>query len=105
VPAQKRWELIDSLPPGNLLSVEGRYDLRQPRDLTVVGMVDDIWTDLIADAQGMTRCILQDQSSGLQTVIECDPRQFPHIVIYTLPTPRRAICIEPYTCPIDGFNL
>jgi aldose 1-epimerase len=105
VPAQKRWELIDSLPTGKLLSVEGRYDLRQPRDLTDVGIVDDIWTDLMSDAQGKTCCILQDQSSGLQTVVECDPRQFPHVVIYTPPAPRRAICIEPYTCPTDGFNL
>jgi aldose 1-epimerase len=105
VPARRRWELIDSLPTGKLLEVEGRYDLRRPKDLADVGVVDDIWTDLIADARGTLRCILQDLSSGLQTVVECDPEQFPHVVVYTPPVPRRAICIEPYTCPTDGFNL
>ena len=53
----------------------------------------------------MLRCILQDRFSGLQTVVECDPKQFPYVVVYTPPVPRRAICIEPYTCPTDGFNL
>ena len=105
VPARSRWELIDSLPSGKLLDVEGRYDLRQPRDLTEVGVVDDIWTGLLADAQGMVHCALHDRSSGLQTVVECDSGQFPHVVVYTPPAPRQAICIEPYTCPTDGFNL
>jgi aldose 1-epimerase len=105
VPAHRRWELTDSLPTGKLLDVEGRYDLRQPKDLREVGVVDDIWTDLLVDAPGVLRCILQDLSSGLQTVLECDPLQFPHIVVYTPPAPRRAICIEPYTCPTDAFNL
>ena len=105
VPAHRRWELVDSLPTGTLLDVEGRYDLRHPKDLVELGAVDDIWSDLIGDAPGMLRCILQDRSSGLQTVVECDPKQFPYVVVYTPPAPRRAICIEPYTCPTDGFNL
>ena len=30
---------------------------------------------------------------------------FPHVVVYTPPAPRTAICVEPNTCPTDAFNL
>ncbi|MBI4639343.1 MAG: aldose 1-epimerase [Candidatus Tectomicrobia bacterium] len=104
VPAQKWWELIDALPTGNLLNVEGQYDLRQPSDVTRV-VLDDIFTDLIPDSDGLVRCLLNDQQRGMQTVVEFDAKQFPHVVIFTPPAPRQAICIEPYTCPTDAFNL
>lgn len=104
VPAQKQWELIDSLPTGNLLEVGRDYNLRRPRDLTNL-VLDDIFTDLIADSDGLVRCILDDQQKGMQTIVEFDRKQFPNVVVYTPPAPRRAICIEPYTCPTDAFNL
>lgn len=104
VPAQKRWELQDSLPTGKLLDVAGHYDLRRPKDVTSL-MLDDIFTDLMVDADGLVRCILDDQREGIQTIVEFDATQFPNVVVYTPPAPRRAICIEPYTCPTDVFNL
>jgi aldose 1-epimerase len=104
VPARQRWELEDSLPTGTLLAVDGAYDLRQPRDVTSLAL-DDIYTDLIADTDGLVRCILQDQQHGIQTTVAFDASQFPHVVVYTPPAPRQAICIEPYTCPTDGLNL
>lgn len=104
VPAQQRWELEDSLPTGKLLTVDGPYDLRQPRDVTSL-VLDDIYTDLVADTDGLVRCTLQDQQRRLQTTVAFDAAQFPHVVVYTPPAPRQAICIEPYTCPTDGVNL
>lgn len=104
VPARKRWELVDSLPTGNLQDVEGHYDSRQPTDLTHL-VLDDIFTDLISDSDDLVRCILNDHQKGVQTILEFDAKQFPNVVVYTPPAPRRAICIEPYTCPTDGFNL
>jgi len=104
VPARQRWELEDSLPTGTLLAVDGLYDLRQPRDVTALAL-DDIYTDLIADTDGLVRCTLQDQQHGIQTTVAFDATQFPHVVVYTPPAPRQAICIEPYTCPTDGVNL
>ena len=104
VPARQRWELQDSLPTGRLLAVDGPYDLRQPRDVRSLAL-DDIYTDLIADADGLVRCTLQDQQHGIQTTVAFDASQFPHVVVYTPPAPRQAICIEPYTCPTDGVNL
>jgi aldose 1-epimerase len=67
--------------------------------------LDDIFTDLIPDPDGAVRCALQDQRKGMQTVIEFDAKQFPNVVVYTPSAPRQAICIEPYTCPTDAFNL
>jgi aldose 1-epimerase len=104
VPAGKRWELADSLPTGNLLDVEGSYDLRRPSDLGGLSL-DDIFTDVGADPDGLTRCRLVDDQNGYEVVVEFDSKKFPHVVVYTPPAPRRAICIEPNTCPTDAFNL
>ena len=104
VPADKRWELADSLPTGRLLDVAGAFDLRRAADVNEL-QLDDIYTGVAADADGQTRCVLTDADAGRQTVVEFDARQFPHVVVYTPPAPRRAICVEPNTCPTDAFNL
>jgi len=104
IPARQRWELEDSLPTGKCLAVDGAYDLRQPRDVTSM-VLDDIYTDLVAEPDGLVRCTLHDQQRGLQTIVAFEMTQFPHVVVYTPPGPRQAICIEPYTCPTDGLNL
>jgi aldose 1-epimerase len=104
VPARKRWELVDSLPTGKVLDLVDPYDLLQPRSLDGLSL-DDIYTDLIADPGGRVDCVLDDETSGLETVVEFDVAQFPHVVIFTPPEPKKAICIEPYTCPTDAFNL
>ena len=104
VPARQRWALEDSLPTGKLLAVDGPYDLRQPRDVTSL-VLDDIYTDLVVDTDGLVRCTLQDQQRRIQTTVAFDAAQFPHVVVFTPPAPRQAICIEPYTCPTDGLNL
>jgi aldose 1-epimerase len=104
VPADKRWELADSLPTGRLLEVAGAYDLRRAPDLSEV-QLDDIFTGVTAEADGLARCVLTDEEAGRQTVVEFDAQQFPHVVVYTPPAPRRAICVEPNTCPTDAFNL
>ena len=84
--------------------MEGLYDLRQPCDVTSLEL-DDIYTDLVADADGLVRCTLSDQQRGIETTVAFEAAQFPHVVVYTPPAPRQALCIEPYTCPTDGFNL
>ncbi|HXG66077.1 MAG TPA: aldose 1-epimerase [Blastocatellia bacterium] len=103
-PAAKRWELEDSLPTGNIVDVAGNYDLRQPKNIDELHL-DDIFTDLQADSDGAVRCVLDDQTNNMQTVVEFHKEEFPHLVLYTPPAPRRAVCIEPYTCPTDAFNL
>jgi len=104
VPAAKLWELSDSLPTGKLLDVDGSFDLRQPRDISGLRL-DDIYTEALADSSGRVQCFLNDEANRVQTVVDFDPKEFPHIVVYTPPAPRSAICIEPNTCPTDAFNL
>ncbi len=104
VKAKKFWELIETLPTGKLLDVNGQFDLRRPADVNKL-QLDDIFTDLDSDADGIIRCLLADQKNETQTVVEFDGRQFPNVVLFTPPAPRQAICIEPYSCPTDAFNL
>jgi aldose 1-epimerase len=104
VPAARRWELADSLPTGRLLDVAGAYDLRGGADVNSL-QLDDIYTDVWTDADGLVRCTVSDEEAGRETVVEFDREKFPHVVVYTPPAPRAALCVEPNTCPTDAFNL
>lgn len=104
VPARKRWELLDSLPTGKRIGLDDRYDLRRAADVTKLEL-DDIYSDLTADPDGKVRCRLVDDDRKMATVVEFSAREFPEVVVYTAPAPRKAICIEPYTCTTDAFNL
>ena len=107
VPARHRLELADSLPTGRLLDATGAHDLRRPADLDTLNL-DDIYTSVEADAGGggdLARCVLDDRESGVKTFVEFPRAQFPYVVVYTPPAPRRAVCVEPNSCPTDAFNL
>lgn len=104
VPANKRWELADSLPTGTLLDVEGQFDLRPQRELEGL-QLDDIFTDITIDTDGLARGFVVNHESAKHTVVEFSADEFPNVVVYTPPAPRRAVCIEPNTCPTDAFNL
>ena len=104
VPAAARWELSDSLPTGRIVSAEGVYDLREGKGLAGMGL-DDIFTRVEADADGLARCAITDDGAGTETVVEFSPGRLPHVVVYTPPEPRRAVCVEPNSCPTDAFNL
>ncbi|HEX8456731.1 MAG TPA: aldose 1-epimerase [Pyrinomonadaceae bacterium] len=105
VPARHRLELADSLPTGRLLDAEGAYDLRRAADLDRLTL-DDIYTSIDAeDGEAVARCVIEDREQNLRTIVEFSRRQFPYVVVYTPPAPRRAVCVEPNTCPTDAFNL
>jgi aldose 1-epimerase len=104
IPARARWELADMLPTGRLLPVAGDFDLRAGKSLDGLE-IDDIFTDIEADADGLVRCVLADHERGTELVVEFSAAQFRHVVVYMTPAPRRAIGIEPNTCPTDAFNL
>lgn len=104
VAAAARWELSDSLPTGRIVSAEGGYDLRGGK--TFGGMtLDDIFTRVEADADSLARCAITDDGGGTETIVEFSPERLPHVVVYTPPAPRRAVCVEPNSCPTDAFNL
>ena len=104
VPATSLWELEESLPTGRIVAAEGARDLRRAADVSALSL-DDVYTDLEAAADGSVHCELVDGESGAVTSIEFLSATFPHVVVYTAPEPRRAICVEPQTCPTDAFNL
>lgn len=104
VPAHERWELEDSLPTGERVPVSGGYDLRGGADVLAV-QLDDILTGLDADSRGEVRCAIDDLETGWRTTVRFQKEAFPHVVVYTPPAPRTAICVEPNTCPTDAFNL
>lgn len=104
VPAQQRLELKESLPTGQLLDVADAYDLRHAADINRLKL-DDIYTGVEAEADGLARCVLFDQENDVRTIVEFSRAEFPYVVVYTPPAPRLAICVEPNTCPTDAFNL
>ena len=104
VPAHKRWELSNNLPTGRIWDVEGKYDLRQPTELDDL-ILDDVFTDLDVINGGLSQCVLDDKQTRIRIIIEFDATLFRDLVVYTPPSPRQAIAIEPYTCPPDAMNL
>ena len=83
--------------------MDNRRDLRQPRAIADLEL-DDLYTGVASDTDGLARCAIVDPCAGRRTLIEFDPHALPEVVVYTPPS-RRAICIEPQSCPTDAFNL
>lgn len=101
VPAKKLWELEPTLvPTGELLPVPADRDFQVARPLGPI-FLDDVYTDVTRASDG-NACTLTDPS-GL-TVSVAAGETFREWVIYAPPT-RPTICLEPYTCPPDAFNL
>jgi aldose 1-epimerase len=103
-PAQSFWVLQDSLPTGTREPVSGDRDLNRSRPVSSFHL-DDILTDLPAlteDAGGLRpRAMLSGDGFDL-SILWSD--LFRDMVIFT-PPHRRAVCVEPYTCPTDAVNL
>jgi aldose 1-epimerase len=105
VPADARWELEkDLLPTGRIVDVEGDYDLRGGIDVNAVEL-DDAYTRLLPDVDGLVHCAVVDEDSRTATVVEFDANEMRTAVVFMAPAPRRAVCVEPQTCPADAFNL
>jgi aldose 1-epimerase len=104
VPANARWDLVENLPTGNRSPVEESVDLRAGAALDTL-ILDDVFTDLTPDADGLVRCVITDAVNQRETVIAFLPEIFPNAVVFTPPPGRESVCIEPQTCPTDAFNL
>lgn len=102
VPALMRYELTaDKLPIGNPFPVSGDHDL-QNKDLDCLIELDDLYTELLPDDDGLTRAIIYNQEVDLETVVEFDYHFFNHLAVYT-PENRNAICFEPYTIATNAM--
>jgi aldose 1-epimerase len=93
--------------PKESLEVAGTpYDFREPR---IIGetILDNAFTDLERDAEGRARVELRDESSGVGVALWVDETHG-YVMLFTGdPLPdvnRRALAVEPMTCPPNAFR-
>ncbi len=100
-PAAESWELINCLPTGKKVPVDGHVDLRDGRRLGDRPL-DDVLTG-VEPQNGHIETLAMDEKAGLQISQKTDSI-FRELVVYTPPT-GRSVCLEPYTCVTDAINL
>ena len=93
--------------PKDSVPVAGtEYDFREPR---VIGgtMLDNAFTDLERDAEGRARVELRDERRGVGVALWMDETHG-YVMLFTGdPLPdvnRRALAVEPMTCPPNAFR-
>ena len=110
VPAESRLELDAErrLPTGRVLPVHAtEYDFRTPRPIGPL-VLDDCYTHLRRDADGLARVVLAGPGAGRSVVLWMD-RQFGYVMVFSGDTlvperRRRGLAVEPMTCPPDAFR-
>jgi aldose 1-epimerase len=93
--------------PFRSTSVEGTdYDFRRPRPVGAARL-DNAFTDLERDADGIARVALTDPDSSGTLTLWVD-QSYPHLMLFTGdPLPdvnRRSLAVEPMTCPPNAFR-
>lgn len=101
VPAGQVWELESNLPTGTILPAESILDAREWRRLDDT-LLDDVYTSLQLE-DGWFTARLRDPASGREVAVRSD-KAFREHVVYA-PLHIQAVCLEPYTCATDAFNL
>ena len=95
VPADAVWELDRLVPTGRIVP---RTDLRTPKPLG-----DDAYDDVFTQLDRPFAATLHDPVAGRSVVVRSDGAFREHVVY--APPDRAVVCLEPYTCPTDAFNL
>jgi aldose 1-epimerase len=101
VPAAEYWELQNMLPTGRRLPAAQRGNLAATMHFADM-QFDDVFTGL-AVADGEVRTTIEDPHTGRRLELVFDGA-FRECVIYN-PPHREAVCIEPYTCVPDAYEL
>ena len=107
VPAATRLVSDDRSIPIGAEPVAGTpYDFRQPRTIGTL-VLDTAFTDLARDAAGVWRVTLRSPSG--RRVWLWAGGTFAHVMVFTgdtlgVPRRRRAVAVEPMSCPPDAFN-
>jgi aldose 1-epimerase len=102
LPASAIWELDDLITTGQRRPVDDAFDARDWRALAGT-YLDDVYTELALDDAGWFAAEVRDPNSGRRIAVRSD-RAFREHVVYAPPN-RSVVCLEPYTCPTDAFNL
>lgn len=101
VPAAEYWELQNMLPTGRRLPATERGNLAGGMRFADMHF-DDVFAGLTA-SDGMVHTTIEDPHSGRTLELMFDAA-FRECVIYN-PPHREAVCIEPYTCVPDTYQL
>jgi aldose 1-epimerase len=99
-PFSRVWELENLCPTGKIAKPD------EARDLTAGAKLEDMFFDDVytkSEAEGRWEAIYTDPLSGLEVTVSADP-SFRELVIYA-PYEPDVLCIEPYTCTTNAFNL
>ncbi len=99
------WELRDNLPTGNIQPVDAGLDFTEPRPLGNTNL-DHLYTQLqpLAVDEELFQLAALTRPPQLSRLEIWVSEGFREMVLYT-PPHRRAVCIEPYTCPTDAIHL
>jgi galactose mutarotase-like enzyme len=90
--APERYVLVENLPTGKVVPVEGEFDLRKGRVLGDLRL-DDCY-------RGLQRPI-EMEWDRVRLLMEVSS-ETPHVQVFT---PEYAVAVEPQTCVADAFNL
>ncbi len=106
VPTKKYWPLNGSIPQSDPQPVDERTDLNRSRRFSEL-QLDDALTDLMSPVDGtdgLRLCGSVSDISGNHVLQLRGSVDFREVVVFT-PPHRKAVCIEPYTCPTDAINM
>ena len=102
LPAAEIYELIDILPTGVSKKIPKQFDFRTEKSLQGIYM-DDLFGKLKKNKQGFVSCWLRNRAHNFKLTVTSD-QSFDYYVLYA-PKDHDFICIEPYTCIPNAFNL
>ena len=94
------------LPTGSEPVDGTEYDFSTARPIGATRL-DNAYTDLVRDADGRARVVLRDPGSRVALTLWVD-EHYPYLMLFTgdpLPdVSRRALAVEPMTCPPNAFR-
>ncbi len=107
LPAATRSLVDDRLLPVGSEAVEGTpYDFRMARPIRDTAL-NDAFTDLDRDEQGVATVVLSDPATGHAVALWVDGKH-PWLQVYSADdvpgTARRSLAVEPMTAPADAFR-
>lgn len=92
------------IPTGSRPTAGTEDDFRELREIGATVM-DHAFTDLVRDDDGMARAVLTDGSRALELTVDA---AYTHLMVFTgdslADVSRRAVAIEPMTCPPNSFR-
>ena len=101
-PASKHYELQNLIPSGATEDVPKQLDFWVAKSLDEIYM-DDLFGELKKNKEGGISCWIKNRKTNLQLTVISDAN-FEYYVLYA-PKWGPFICIEPYTCIPNSFNL